>query len=296
MLCFYREVIAMLMSWNDPQIRKSHEIPVSTAPRHLHLRTSLTIPNLTPSTPTLHITIMVKNGINSLRNSTSNLSMRPQPPSSDADIGAPAARQQIADLEARIAQLQARDNLVPAPPSPESVRESSIRVSYPSEEEEEDEIKGMKMKYNRANGINYVREGPGTLSKPYVQCPTLPSIPADWARQYFAQPILPHDSQPYGGMPAPFGGLYPRTEPGSNASEWKPEKSLFEKYNESLQEQHNKPKGSLITKGLVREGNSLKRPEAYTQPFCDFLTDNPTVWHTVNYFETKLEKAGFKKV
>jgi len=279
---------------NDPQIRKGHEIPVSTAPRHLHLRTSLTIPNLTPSTPTLHITIMVKNGINSLRNSTSNLSMRPQPPSSDADVSA-AARQQIADLEARIAQLQARDNLVPAPPSPESVRESSIRVSYPSEEEE-DEIKGMKMRYNRANGINYVREGPSTPSKPYVQSPALPPIPADWARQYFAQPILPHDSHPYGGMPSPFGGLYPRAEPASHASERKPEKSLFEKYNESLQEQHNKPKGSLITKGLVREGNSLKRPEAYTQPFCDFLTDNPTVWHTVNYFETKLEKAGFKKV
>ncbi len=86
------------------------------------------------------------------------------------------------------------------------------------------------------------------------------------------------------------------TESASHASERKPEKSLFEKYNESVQEQHNKPKGSLITKGLVREGNVLKSPEAYTQPFCDFLTDNPTVWHTVNHFETKLEKAGFKKV
>lgn len=238
---------------------------------------------------------MVKNGVNSLRSSTSNLSMRPQPPSSDEIISAAAARQQIADLEARIAQLQARDNLVPTPPSPESVRESTVHVSYPSEEEE-DEIKGMKMKYNRADGINYVREAPSTTSEPYLQSPALPPTPENWARQYFAQPIAPHHSHPYGGMPAPFGGLYPMTESASHASERKPEKSLFEKYNESVQEQHNKPKGSLITKGLVREGNVLKSPEAYTQPFCDFLTDNPTVWHTVNYFETKLEKAGFKKV
>jgi len=72
--------------------------------------------------------------------------------------------------------------------------------------------------------------------------------------------------------------------------------SLFEKFNETFLEQSQKPKGSLITKGLVREGNALKSPEAYTQPFCDFLTENPTVWHAVDYFETKLKKAGFKKV
>jgi aminopeptidase I len=85
-------------------------------------------------------------------------------------------------------------------------------------------------------------------------------------------------------------------EPILPTDENTPEKSLFEKYNESLQEQHNRPKRSLITKGLVREGNALKSPEAYTQPFCDFLTENPTVWHAVTYFKTKLEKAGFKKL
>ena len=56
---------------------------------------------------------------------------------------------------------------------------------------------------------------------------------------------------------------------------------------------------SLITKGLEkqeRELNALKSPEAYTQPFCDFLTENPTVWHAVQYFEKKLDAAGFKKV
>lgn len=62
----------------------------------------------------------------------------------------------------------------------------------------------------------------------------------------------------------------------------------------------NKGQGtSLITKGLereVKEQNVLKSPGAYTQPFCDFLTENPTVWHAVQYFEKKLDAAGFKKV
>ena len=35
------------------------------------------------------------------------------------------------------------------------------------------------------------------------------------------------------------------------------------------------------------------KPEAYTKPFCDFLTENPTIFHAVEYFKTKLEKLGF---
>ena len=40
----------------------------------------------------------------------------------------------------------------------------------------------------------------------------------------------------------------------------------------------------------------LKEPQEYTKPFCDFLTENPTVFHAVDYFRTKLEANGFKKV
>lgn len=69
-------------------------------------------------------------------------------------------------------------------------------------------------------------------------------------------------------------------------------KSLFEKFNESRQNTRQ----SLISNGLKLEGSSLKSPEAYCQPFCDFLTQNPTVFHAVDYFGNKLEKAGFKKV
>ena len=126
--------------------------------------------------------------------------------------------------------------------------------------------------------------------------------PGIGASQYAAPPAHFPQSQPsyapfpYGEMPAPFGAPTPWEERNVPGTEDQPEKSLFEKYNESLQEQHNKPKRSLITKGLVREGIALKSPEAYTQPFCDFITENPTVFHAVGYFEKKLEKAGFKKV
>lgn len=38
------------------------------------------------------------------------------------------------------------------------------------------------------------------------------------------------------------------------------------------------------------------KPEAYTKPFTDFLQENPTVFHTVDYFQKKLTKLGYKKV
>lgn len=41
---------------------------------------------------------------------------------------------------------------------------------------------------------------------------------------------------------------------------------------------------------------ALKSAEEYTQPFCEFLTENPTVFHAVDYFEKKLVNAGFEKV
>ncbi|KAJ6438350.1 aspartyl aminopeptidase [Purpureocillium lavendulum] len=37
-------------------------------------------------------------------------------------------------------------------------------------------------------------------------------------------------------------------------------------------------------------------PEAFTKPFCDFLQENPTVFHTVDYFKRKLNHAGFHEL
>jgi aminopeptidase I len=38
------------------------------------------------------------------------------------------------------------------------------------------------------------------------------------------------------------------------------------------------------------------KPEAFTKPFLDFLRENPTVFHTVDYFKTKLNASGYVEV
>lgn len=40
---------------------------------------------------------------------------------------------------------------------------------------------------------------------------------------------------------------------------------------------------------------SLK-PEAFTKPFTQFLTENPTIFHAVDYFKQKLAAVGFTEV
>jgi len=180
---------------------------------------------------------MVKNAPGSLRNSMSTLSLRPSTAESQSEV----TRQHIANLEARIALLRARNDF-----DREAIDSAGDDAGRAAERKD------------------------ARLAAPPTVIYDGRDEPYPWAAQW-AMPTTP------------LGAT-------------QPEKSLFEKYNETLQEQYQKPKGSLITKGLVREGNALKSPEAYTQPFCDFLTDNPTVWHAVDYFEKKLEKAGFKKV
>ncbi|KFA62198.1 hypothetical protein S40285_01669 [Stachybotrys chlorohalonatus IBT 40285] len=38
------------------------------------------------------------------------------------------------------------------------------------------------------------------------------------------------------------------------------------------------------------------KPETFTKPFLDFLTENPTVFHAVQYFKDKLNAKGFKEL
>lgn len=38
------------------------------------------------------------------------------------------------------------------------------------------------------------------------------------------------------------------------------------------------------------------KPEGFTTPFCDFLTNNPTIFHAVAYFKCQLSKAGFTEL
>lgn len=38
------------------------------------------------------------------------------------------------------------------------------------------------------------------------------------------------------------------------------------------------------------------KPEAFTKPYTDFMTENPTVFHAVAYFKEKLSKAGYTEL
>ncbi|KXJ93313.1 aminopeptidase I zinc metalloprotease-domain-containing protein [Microdochium bolleyi] len=38
------------------------------------------------------------------------------------------------------------------------------------------------------------------------------------------------------------------------------------------------------------------KPEAFTEPFCSFLRENPTIFHSVEYFKGKAKAAGFEEL
>ncbi|TDZ65199.1 Vacuolar aminopeptidase 1 [Colletotrichum trifolii] len=52
------------------------------------------------------------------------------------------------------------------------------------------------------------------------------------------------------------------------------------------------PSATACKMCAVTEG----KPEAYTQPFVDFLSENPTIFHAVVYFKKKLAAAGFTEL
>lgn len=43
-------------------------------------------------------------------------------------------------------------------------------------------------------------------------------------------------------------------------------------------------------------GRDPNCPESYTQPFCDFMTANPTIFHAVASFGARLEEHGYRKL
>ncbi|KAK8153990.1 aminopeptidase I zinc metalloprotease-domain-containing protein [Phyllosticta citrichinensis] len=58
----------------------------------------------------------------------------------------------------------------------------------------------------------------------------------------------------------------------------------------------HQPPTKLEPSMKTSEETKTVKPEEYTQPFCDFLTQNPTVFHAVDAVAKDLEAAGFKKL
>ncbi|KAL1880203.1 hypothetical protein VTK73DRAFT_6031 [Phialemonium thermophilum] len=40
----------------------------------------------------------------------------------------------------------------------------------------------------------------------------------------------------------------------------------------------------------------LAKPEAFTKPYCEFMTENPTIYHTVDHFKRRLDAADYKEL
>jgi hypothetical protein len=258
---------------------------------------------------------MVKNGPNSLRNSTSNLSLRGSASTQSLRASAyeNATRHRIAELEAQVAALEARQSAkLPqpcraVPKTKGAFTFSDYHLPEPAErfagewtpQEEAEKIEVMC----HQKQIDAMLEGspdPRDVSQGTIETikQSVRREMEDEAEQRGFKKEVPLERL---GLDAftftsGLGAKYAEDTVQEGREKKMEDWSLFEKFNETLLEQSQKPKGSLITKGLVGEGNALKTPEAYTQPFCDFLTENPTVWHAVDYFEKKLKKAGFKKV
>lgn len=72
------------------------------------------------------------------------------------------------------------------------------------------------------------------------------------------------------------------------------EKSLYQSYTDQLALKKKELKLEIQKEKAFRSFG-LKSPEKYTQPFCDFLTEYPTVFHVVHYCEKKLGLAGYEK-
>ncbi|KAK2748982.1 hypothetical protein FQN57_007265 [Myotisia sp. PD_48] len=62
---------------------------------------------------------------------------------------------------------------------------------------------------------------------------------------------------------------------------------------------HRPPPATQVHPQEISAGNVSKttfKPEAYTKPFCDFMTAHPTVFHAVAGFASDLEAHGFTKL
>lgn len=201
---------------------------------------------------------MVKNNGNSLRNSMSSISLR----TTAQDY---ASQTRIAELEAQVAKLTAEANLSPNP------QEHELRISLPILLPDG---RVARWKEPQHNGYGY-----DVTDK--------------------AQEERDTDNMFYRRANGSMASL----EPAPTANPYlmsrleKAKAKAMEEYYERMRKEGSEffKKHYQVPFHLAQK-SPLKSPEAYTQPFCDFLTENPTVWHAVDYFEKKLETAGFSKV
>jgi hypothetical protein len=127
------------------------------------------------------------------------------------------------------------------------------------------------------------------------------------------QPFDPHDSTPPSHQPPEFGrtsplGLRRPLQPLPEASWAKNWSGKRVSFGHTLVIQKDKipekdePAASLLLpetpthQPQPRTTNCIKDAASYCKPFCDFISNNPTIFHTVDYLTQQLKIAGFEKL
>lgn len=130
------------------------------------------------------------------------------------------------------------------------------------------------------------------------------ALPRDVNAQDFVRLVTP-DSSPT--KPAASTPKDSSTKgPSASKSPWgsisfNPPESLTDYYNRRFESLGAEAKELIMKaqKNLMSPAVHTTKsfdPADFTKPFCEFLTENPTVFHAVDYFATKLTKAGFEKL
>lgn len=158
------------------------------------------------------------------------------------------------------------------------------RTTYPLEDDASSEY---QMAYRRA-GDEHARDLPITPRNIDMTCRRISGT--NVAR---AIPLVPMSAEEIVRSHENNQLSVPRQWCGTNDGE---EGQTSKRAIQTLKQQEQMFRQSEHLRAYDGVAKSLKRPEDYAKPFCNFLTENPTVWHAVAYFEKKLKHAGFEKV
>ncbi|CAG8972776.1 hypothetical protein HYALB_00006868 [Hymenoscyphus albidus] len=216
---------------------------------------------------------MVKNNGNSLRNSMSTYSLC-SPPIDHA------AQARIAELEAQVSKLTAE-----AKPN---THESELRIPAPIVLPD-GRIARWKDPQNKEHGYDVCEAGVLPEERPVMYKRANGTFGV--YRNEFGMPVFTNSD--------PSTSLPPGKLQTVDAEMGRKIATTVVKQRELMAQQARSAAGNASTYRLpphLAHKSPLKSPEEYTQPFCDFLTENPTVWHAVDYFEKKLTVAGFEKL
>ena len=220
---------------------------------------------------------MVRNGPGSLRETKSNLSLRTAPPpamasyqNNSSESSIPPVHPRLRELERRLGDLTGMLIMPYLSSRGQQNRAMQLQRLCQAASDGTRSFEDIAREVNDTNPLfeSIREENPFTCTFP-------------------EQNRYPPHLRSYTKVPQhSFGFAFPDELPHRQSLP-----TLFDKYNETVR----LPQGSLIGNGL-RSENALKSPEAYTQPYCEFMTNNPTIFHAVDAFEKDLTKAGFKKV